>query len=427
MHEVTGHRAWWGALVAWLLVGMALFVWLAAIGEVPIDFQTYLEAAERLERGDGLYPSRTFALETWRRYHRIEEKIETGRPLADATAGPPESGPYLYPPTLALLVSQFDVSTVAFGAALLISVASFVWIWLERTGLDPIWLLLVALSWDVNAALSGGNVELLLLGAAILASWQLWVGRAVLAGPLIAFVVLIKPFYGLFFVAFLLIALAGREHEVGSTLRTAGTAACVTTGLVALEIYRWGTELRHEALAFLGDLPSYTWLTLPASQQTPMSAWNRTPLQALVNLGLSVPTAQLAAAGLWVVFTIATVWAVRRDRLDFPGAFGLSLLLLYWGRPVGWTLSYLEIVVVGVTWPALERRGLRRLLLVGLGSLMVSHWLALGLTLRGNGLPLFTLQSASFPWETWIVLPLCWLLLLYRARSPDLKDSTGLQ
>ena len=41
-----------------------------------------------------------------------------------------------------------------------------------------------------------------------------------------------------------------------------------------------------------------------------------------------------------------------------------------------------------------------------------SHLGAFILTLQGHGLPLFTLQRTDFPWETWLVIPLSWLLLL---------------
>ena len=81
------------------------------------------------------------------------------------------------------------------------------------------------------------------------------------------------------------------------------------------------------------------------------------------------------------------------------------MLRLHWGRPIGWTLAYLEIVLVGTLWPR-WRRGQRALLVAGLLALMLSHWWALVLTVRGAGMPLVTLQRLEVARETWLVLPL---------------------
>ncbi len=59
----------------------------------------------------------------------------------------------------------------------------------------------------------------------------------------------------------------------------------------------------------------------------------------------------------------------------------------------------------------------RALLLVGVLALLASHWAALVLTGLGDGLPLLTLQSADRPWETWLVLPVAWVLVLWAARQ----------
>jgi hypothetical protein len=53
---------------------------------------------------------------------------------------------------------------------------------------------------------------------------------------------------------------------------------------------------------------------------------------------------------------------------------------------------------------------------------MVSHWLALVLTARHVSLQLFTLQSAEIPWETWLLVPVCWFLLL---SHPGPMDGVG--
>jgi len=97
--------------------------------------------------------------------------------------------------------------------------------------------------------------------------------------------------------------------------------------------------------------------------------------------------------------------------LTFPLTFALAFVLLYWGRPVGWGSIYLEIVVLLAARPLLVAYQ-HRLLLGGMLALTASHWLALAITLQGRWLRLFTLQSASWPWETWLVVPLCWVVLL---------------
>jgi len=102
------------------------------------------------------------------------------------------------------------------------------------------WLLLVAGSWDVWATYSGGNVEAMLLVGALVVARLLWPPRPLgpaavpLAAVLVAFVVLAKPFYALFFVAFgVVLLLAGGEPR-RATLRTlsavSGLAALLLAG-----------------------------------------------------------------------------------------------------------------------------------------------------------------------------------------------------
>jgi len=112
---------------------------------------------------------------------------------------------------------------------------------------------------------------------------------------------------------------------------------------------------------------------------------------------------------------------VRGCRLSFAPAFALAFALLYLGRPVGWTLVYLDLVVGVAAWPALPRLG-RALLLVGVLTLLASHWAALVLTGLGDGLPLLTLQPADRPWETWLVLPAAWALAAWAARRADARE-----
>jgi hypothetical protein len=87
---------------------------------------------------------------------------------------------------------------------------------------------------------------------------------------------------------------------------------------------------------------------------------------------------------------------VRDRRPSFASAFALAFALLYLGRPMEWTLVYLDLVVCVAAWPALPRAG-RALLLVGVMALLASQWAALVLTGLGAGLPLLTLQPAERP------------------------------
>jgi len=105
-------------------------------------------------------------------------------------------------------------------------------------------------------------------------------------------------------------------------------------------------------------------------------------------------------------------------------AFVLVFALFYLGRPVGWTLVYLDLVVCVAAWPSLPRAG-RALLLAGVLALLASHWAALVLTGLGAGLPLLTLQPADRPWETWFVLPVAWVLVLRAARQLTSQDPVG--
>ena len=129
------------------------------------------------------------------------------------------------------------------------SVLGFVLIWFRATGAHAGWLLLVIGSWDLLATIQGGNVELVLLFAT-LAAVRLRDHRLIWATPLIAFVVLIKPFYALFFVAFLLLRSVqprGAERENPRALMAAGGILLM---LLAAELYRWGPNLRPRRSPF---------------------------------------------------------------------------------------------------------------------------------------------------------------------------------
>jgi hypothetical protein len=186
---------------------------------------------------------------------------------------------------------------------------------------------------------------------------------------------------------------------------------------MALEIWSWGAFLRQETGRYLQQVLEHHWFVLPVEQQTPLSIWNRTAMQGLVNAGLAADTAQWLSVGLGLAALGLTLWHAWNRPLSFARCFALALVLLYWTRPVGWGLVYLEIVVVVTLWPSLRIGWPRGLLLSGALVLLASHWLALVLTIQGYWLRLLTLQSAEFPWETWLLLPVCWLMLLLYLES----------
>jgi hypothetical protein len=367
----------------------------------PVDYQTYHRAAVALARGASPYQTPAQSRALWRSYHRLDAAIRAAHTLRAAGSDPSARtppGPYLYLPTLALLVWQLHLTAAPWEILDLACVAAFPLLWLRRARTSWWWLLLVAGSWDVWATYSGGNVEGMLLAAV-----------------LVAFVVLAKPFYVLFFVAFGVVLLLAAGEPRRATLRTLGAVAGLAVLLLAGEVIRWGPALRGDAVGYLAHTLDAQWVVLPVTQQTPMSAWNRTPLQALIALGLPAAPAQLVAGLVWLAALTASAWVVRDRRPSFAQAFALAFALLYLGRPVGWTLVGLDLVVCVAAWPALPRAG-RALLLVGVLALLASHWAALVLTGLGDGLPLLTLQPADRPWETWLVLPLAWALGVWAAR-----------
>ena len=411
---------------------MPIFESMAAQGQSPIDFLAYRRAADALERGESPYLSPEESQRIWRVFHQLDVDVreaatrgEGAAKLREIMARPQQPGPYLYPPTLALLVAQFQIGGTAFGVVLLAAIFGFGWLWLRSAGAGGAWLALVMLSWDVLASLSGGNVELLLLFGALAAAHLLWGGRGLAAAPIIALVVLVKPFYVLFFAAFGALQLASDAESRLPRLRSLALAASVALALVGLEALRWGDGLRGEAFDYLAHALEYQWFVLPVEEQTPMSAWNRAPMQGFVSAGVSASTAQTLAVGLWLALTAVTVWRAWGARLPFTVVFALAFVLLYLGRPVGWGLIYLEFVVLLAVWPGAARW--QRLGLLGAAAgLMASHWWALVLTIQGEGVPAFTIQSAAWPWETWLVLPGCWLLLVWTAaRERESTEPAG--
>lgn len=411
----TLQRLWhtfpWLLAGLWFLLSTLFLVDLIASGQLPVDFGSYLRAVEAIQRGESPYFTIEQSRAIWQSYHQIEHEFLNGTVSNPAEMLDDNFGPYVYPPTLALLIAQLHIHAFIFVLLLLGAVYGFGWFWVRSTTTNGWWVLLIVGSWDVLSSFLGANVEIGLLGLTLAAAWLLWQQRGLWAAPLIALVVLIKPFYALFFVSLGLLALLSHPSGRFSIFRTLSIAALGVLLLIGIEVYRWGPELQIETLHYLRNIVDYQWFGLPLAEQTPMSIWNRTALQGLLNAGISVEFAQLGALALWGLFLAITIWRAWRIQLTFHVVFALAFMLFYWGRPVGWGLIYLEVVIATVLWPVLVgwQRGA---LLAGLLALMASHWLALIWSVQGGWLRLLTLQSADFPWETWLVVPLCWGLLV---------------
>lgn len=422
-------------LIPWLL----LIIWFLAptLGVIeqmqrgdppPPDLATYLRAANQLRQGQPLYATAAEAHQIWLAINALERVNYLTDAGAAVAANIP--GPYVYPPALAVWLYWLNFQPALCVGLLALSIVSFGALWLYtvrahapsgapgETG-SSWWLLLLIGSWPILSLITTtGNIEPVLLFVLLVTAWALWRGYAVLSAPLIAFVVLVKPFYALFYLSFGLLLLLNPMHNRRQVWRNLNVAAMFTLLIVAITAVMWGRALWAPAWQFLSNALDYHWLVLPPPQQTPLSIWNRTPLQALVNLGVAPQAAQQLALGLWVVALLLTIWLCWGRRLSLPLTFALALVLLNWGRPIGWGFHFVEIVVVMAAWPALGW-WLRLLLLSATVALMASHWAALALTLQGVWLRLVTMQSAEWPWESWLVLPLAWLALMVAARLHD--------
>jgi hypothetical protein len=410
-------RGIWIIFALWLLLQFVLMTLIAQGGKGPVDFLAYARAAQALSQQRSPYGTGAESQTIWRLFHAREQELlhapdQNARTalMAHNADQPQQPGPYIYPPSLALFVGFFGVTGLSFGALTVISIAVFGWLWLKITRQHPAWLCLIIGSVEVLSTLHGGNVELILLCMTLCSAWLLWHRHGLGAAPLIAVTLLIKPFYALFFIAFaalLLLAPAPRRQTLKTLLAASGGGLL----LIGLEMLHWGARLRGQTLDYLGHAFDYQWLALPANQQTPMSVWNRTPLQALISAGIDRSVAQWLALLLWTFCLLLTLWRCRHRQLTLPLAFALALCLLYIGRPVGWTLIYLDLVLLGACWPLLARKHQYLFLSVTVG-VVISRWWAFSLTAQGKGMPLMTLQQPQLPWETLGLLVGGWLVVL---------------
>jgi len=303
---------------------------------------------------------------------------------------------------------------------LTIALIGFSWLWLREGRNHAIWLLLIVVSAEVTITIAGGNAEMLLMLCALGSAWLIWQGKSWWAIPLIAFAALIKPFYVFFFASFGLILLANNQLDRRKTLVSLVIAATGSLILIGIDVAFWGDFLRSEALIYVQNSLDYTWFNLPLESQSPLNIWNRSAMQGFINAGLDASLAQQLSIVTWMMLLGVTLWCSYSVKLSFRLCFALALVLFYWVRPVGWGFVFLEVVILLAVWAYLkrwERIGLTLVMVV----LALSRWVVLGQTGQGQSLNLFTLHSAEFPWEIWLLLPGCWLILIFstwRAKQP---------
>jgi hypothetical protein len=408
----------WTLFIGWLLLQPLLMLQVMRADKSPVDFLSYERAAQALTTQTNPFGDTAASAATWQLFHvREQELLQASDPpsrrsiQARHANEPQHPGPYIYPPSLALFLGFLGVNGLMFGIITLIAVGLFAWLWLKTTKHHPAWLLLIIGSVEVFSTLHGGNVELILLCLTLSSALLLWRHRGLLAAPVITFVLLIKPFYILFFLVFAAFQYTAQQHK-RQTARTVLAAGIGSLVLIGLEFLHWGAPLRNQTLAYLSQAFDYQWFALPINEQTPMSIWNRTPLQWFVSSGLPLMMAQWIAGGVWLVCFLIALWACRGKQLPFPIVFALALTLVYIGRPIGWTLIYLDLVLLTALWPVLSRRMKHGLLAVSIGVL-ISRWWAFFATLQGESMQLMTTQHPTFPWETIVLLFGSWLLLVW--------------
>ncbi len=398
----------------WVVLALALKAITLDAGTFPVDYRTYAAAAERAEAEGSPYVGADAARARWLEIHRATTaifRLDPGGELPDGSI----SGPYLYPPTLALVLGPGRTAALVFVLvqAAVAAATCLAWLRLSGAGLGW-WLVPAALSVDILAVFAGGNVEVLLIGGSLLASWLLWTGRGPWAAPVVAAVLLVKPQYGLLFVAFACLAMAaGGRRWRPFLVAGAGAAA-----LIALEFLRWPAAARADFLAYAASPSSLQYFALPPDQQWPMSLWNRASLQLFLGAGLPYGAAQALSLGIFAVLLAVSCRRLRRARAGFAPVFAplfaLAYVLFLLTRPITWALPFLGLFAVAAVWPGLAPAGRRAVAAMAL-LLGATHWAAYMLFLGGAAPGLLTLQSEALPWETLLVLPATWALLTFRA------------
>lgn len=121
----------WLLFAVWLFMVTLALITVILSGTPPVDFASYQSAAEAIVRGESPYGTPEQSRQIWRAIHQFEQDLLAGRPQ-EPTA--PLQGPYIYLPTLALLIAQLRLDPLVFVGLLLLAVFSFGWLWLRSTG-----------------------------------------------------------------------------------------------------------------------------------------------------------------------------------------------------------------------------------------------------------------------------------------------------
>ena len=110
----------WLLFAVWLLGSVAFVVDSAQRGIVPIDFLAYQHAAEAISKNQSPYATAGESREIFRSFHRLESELQAAQALGEGrdvlrefATRPQQPGPYVYPPTLALLINSAILITAA--------------------------------------------------------------------------------------------------------------------------------------------------------------------------------------------------------------------------------------------------------------------------------------------------------------------------
>ncbi|MEZ5004221.1 MAG: hypothetical protein R2730_14415 [Chitinophagales bacterium] len=422
--NIRTERIIWGiALFLWSMLTLGMIVDYHQNGKTPADCATYFHALEQYSKQLSPYNTIEASQAQWMSIHHLEEQVLSGS--IDEFPGEKISGPFLYPPTLLQLMQFLHLTPIGFLIGLLISLVLFSWLWIRLNKLSVWWLLFFLFSWDILASFTLGNIEIILLTCTLITAYGIYTKRVVRVAPLIAFIGLVKPFYVLFFVAFGLLLLANNDEDRTKNGRSMIPGAGVTLLLLIMGWLLWPGWIRPDVIDFLSNGTAHSWYILPLADQTPMSIWNRTFMQGLVSVGISASIAQICSLIAWCILTLISIRLVWNKHLPFSILFAFSLLLFYWFRPVGWSLIFLDVIVLSAIWPYTGSLQKRALLSVGI-LFALTHWLALIKTGELEWLRLVTLQSATFPWETWFVFPAAFLLLFWITYQQAMKRLTDI-
>lgn len=404
----------------WIGLAVGLKTITLDVGEVPVDYRSYMEATERLAATGSPYPGAAAVQETWQAMHRSAVALFAPGPAAAVT---PDvvAGPYLYPPGLAVFLHHTGLSALTYLVALTgVTIAlCLAWQYLSETR-SLLWLAPMAVSIDLIAVFLGGNIEIFLIAMSMLGCWLLWRQHGLLAAVPLATVVVVKPQFVLLFVAFALIGgLAARSD--GRFRRTVVIAACASAGLILLETIRWPDAARADFLSYFADPRAFQYFALPLDSQWPMRLWNRAPLQLFLNAGLSFEAAQALSLAVYALLLMVAAGLLRDRPLQFSEVFALAYALLLIGRPITWSMPLLAVFVLTAVWPVCNRR--ERIALAAIAAVVgVTHWVAFVLFPLGIWPGLLTLQSPALPWETIVVLPGACLIVVIAARRRAIAD-----